>query len=192
MEQCWDADSTKRPNACTLRIEVHKLLLKFQNYQDDSQKQIISDQLQQLSNSTDQTNINYTSKIYQFENFPEPKNATEEEQEAFQSKPYSLNIPNNVDVNNEKNGNTESSKYKEINSNYIMQDDHKKQQTKKHSLDINDDDEKQDELKISDNDEYLGPFKRNWVFPRLMVYLTRVFFGPMKYLEAFVQVRMIL
>ncbi|CAG8724512.1 16057_t:CDS:2 [Rhizophagus irregularis] len=32
-----------------------------------------------------------------------------------------------------------------------MQDDHKKQQTKKHSLDINDDDEKQDELKISDN-----------------------------------------
>ncbi|POG81494.1 hypothetical protein GLOIN_2v70208 [Rhizophagus irregularis DAOM 181602=DAOM 197198] len=87
MEQCWDADSTKRPNICTLRKEVHKLLLKFQNYQDDSQKQIISDQ--------HPTNINYNSKIYQFENLPEPKNATEEEQEAFHSKPYSLNIPNN-------------------------------------------------------------------------------------------------
>ncbi|RGB30944.1 kinase-like domain-containing protein [Rhizophagus diaphanus] len=111
MEQCWDADSTKRPNICTLRKEVQKFLLKFQNYQDDSQKQIISDQHQQLSNSTDPTNINYTSKIYQFENFPEPKNATE-----------------------------------------VMQDDHKKeieQQTKKHSLDINDDDEKQDDLEIS-------------------------------------------
>ncbi|CAG8692459.1 7045_t:CDS:2, partial [Rhizophagus irregularis] len=33
-----------------------------------------------------------------------------------------------------------------------MQDDHKKEQTKKHSLDINDDDdEKQDELEISGN-----------------------------------------
>ncbi|CAB4407552.1 unnamed protein product [Rhizophagus irregularis] len=47
MEQCWDADSTKRPNACTLIKEVHRLL-KFQNYQDDSQKQIISDQNKQL------------------------------------------------------------------------------------------------------------------------------------------------
>ncbi|UZO12564.1 uncharacterized protein OCT59_004096 [Rhizophagus irregularis] len=59
-------------------------------------------------------------------------------------------------LNNEKNVNTESSEYKvsdklEINSNYVMQDDHKKEQTKKHSLDINDDDdEKQDELEISD------------------------------------------
>ncbi|PKY61524.1 hypothetical protein RhiirA4_486612 [Rhizophagus irregularis] len=60
-------------------------------------------------------------------------------------------------LNNEKNVNTESSEYKvsdklEINSNYVMQDDHKKEQTKKHSLDINDnDDEKQDELEISGN-----------------------------------------
>ncbi|PKC54035.1 hypothetical protein RhiirA1_478106 [Rhizophagus irregularis] len=52
MEQCWDADSTKRPNACTLIKE-------------------------QLSNSTDPMNINYTSKNNQFENFSEPKNATE-------------------------------------------------------------------------------------------------------------------
>ncbi|GBC27196.2 kinase-like domain-containing protein [Rhizophagus irregularis DAOM 181602=DAOM 197198] len=123
--------------------EVHKLLLKFQNYQDDSQKQIISDQ--------HPTNINYNSKIYQFENLPEPKNATEEEQEAFHSKPYSLNIPNND--SNEKNVNIESSEHKEINSNYIIQDDHKKgieQQTKKHSLDVNDDDEKQNELEITE------------------------------------------
>ncbi|CAB4406335.1 unnamed protein product [Rhizophagus irregularis] len=88
MEQCWDADSTKRPDA------------------------------------------------------------------AFHSKLYSFNIPNNIeDINNssnEKNINTKSnSVYKalgklEINSNYEIQNDHKKenkQQTKKHSLDTNDDDD---------------------------------------------------
>ncbi|PKY50007.1 hypothetical protein RhiirA4_466232 [Rhizophagus irregularis] len=70
---------------------------------------------------------NYTSKIYQFENFPEPKNATEEEQEAFHSKPYSFNIPNNIDdFNNssvEKNVNISKSNsvYKGINSNYNIQ-----------------------------------------------------------------------
>ncbi|GBC12244.2 kinase-like domain-containing protein [Rhizophagus irregularis DAOM 181602=DAOM 197198] len=37
-----------------------------------------------------------TSKIYQFENLFEPKNATEEEQEAFHSKPYDFEIPNNI------------------------------------------------------------------------------------------------
>ncbi|UZO02732.1 uncharacterized protein OCT59_021211 [Rhizophagus irregularis] len=55
-------------------------------------------------------------------------------------------------LSNEKNVNIESSEHKEINSNYIIQDDHKKgieQQTKKHSLDVNDDDEKQNELEIT-------------------------------------------
>ncbi|CAB4407540.1 unnamed protein product [Rhizophagus irregularis] len=159
MEQCWNAGSTKRPNAGTLFGEIKNLLLKFQNNQDESQKQIISNQHQQLSNyylsnSSDLMRKNCTSKIYQFENFPEPKNATLEEQEAFHSKPYSFNIPNNIeDINNssnEKNINTKSnSVYKalgklEINSNYEIQNDHKKenkQQTKKHSLDTNDDDD---------------------------------------------------
>uniref|UniRef100_U9SNN8 Protein kinase domain-containing protein n=1 Tax=Rhizophagus irregularis (strain DAOM 181602 / DAOM 197198 / MUCL 43194) TaxID=747089 RepID=U9SNN8_RHIID len=82
MEQCWNADLTKRPDVYTLWKEVKKLLLKFQSYQDESQKQIISNQHQQLSNcylvnSIDSINKNYTSKTYQFENFPEPKNATE-------------------------------------------------------------------------------------------------------------------
>uniref|UniRef100_U9U999 Uncharacterized protein n=1 Tax=Rhizophagus irregularis (strain DAOM 181602 / DAOM 197198 / MUCL 43194) TaxID=747089 RepID=U9U999_RHIID len=69
-----------------------------------------------------------------------------------------ISIDDFNNLSNEKNVNTESSEYKvdklEINSNYIIQDDHKKgieQQTKKHSLDINDDDEKQDELEISGN-----------------------------------------
>ncbi|UZO05283.1 uncharacterized protein OCT59_025641 [Rhizophagus irregularis] len=37
----------------------------------------------------------FTSKVHQFENFPEPKNATEEEQEVFHSKPYDFSISTN-------------------------------------------------------------------------------------------------
>jgi serine/threonine protein kinase len=79
MEQCWDADLTKRPDIDTLEIEIKKLLLYFQ---DKNQRNIISNQHQQLSNyylsiSIDPISKNYTSKTYTFENFPEPKNATE-------------------------------------------------------------------------------------------------------------------
>ncbi|UZO12560.1 uncharacterized protein OCT59_004092 [Rhizophagus irregularis] len=91
------------------------------------------------------------------------------------SKPYSFNIPNNIDdfnnSNIEKNVNISKSNsvYKvfeklEINSNYNIQNDYKNetavQQTKKHHLNIDDDDdvlydnlnslsEKQDNSKIS-------------------------------------------
>ncbi|CAB5364758.1 unnamed protein product [Rhizophagus irregularis] len=62
----------------------------------------------------------------------------------MQQKINSKNVDDFNNLSNEKNVNTESSEYK------VMQDDHKKeieQQTKKHSLDINDD----DELEISGN-----------------------------------------
>ncbi|CAB5352574.1 unnamed protein product [Rhizophagus irregularis] len=39
----------------------------------------------------------FTSKIHNFGNLPEPRNATEEEQEVFHSKLYDFNIPNNND-----------------------------------------------------------------------------------------------
>ncbi|CAB4478797.1 unnamed protein product [Rhizophagus irregularis] len=54
----------------------------------------------------------FTSKIHKFENLPEPKNATEEEQEAFHSKLFDFNIPKNIDdfgqssnQNNKRNSN---------------------------------------------------------------------------------------
>ncbi|CAB4466563.1 unnamed protein product [Rhizophagus irregularis] len=53
----------------------------------------------------------FTSKIHNFGNLPEPRNATEEEQEAFHSKLYDFNIPNNInDFNksNEQNSNKSS------------------------------------------------------------------------------------
>ncbi|GES90835.1 kinase-like domain-containing protein [Rhizophagus clarus] len=177
-EQCWDADPIKRPNSESLRIEMNKLLLYFQNNQNESQKQTEHQQSLNnyyINNSIYSMSENCTSKIYQFKNLPKPKNATEEEQEEFHSKPYSFNIPDDIDdfnnSSNEKNIITKSnSVYKvlfeklEINSNYVIQNDHKKenaQQSKKHSLDINDDNdvnndsnvhlEKQDDLEISND-----------------------------------------
>ncbi|RGB31876.1 kinase-like domain-containing protein [Rhizophagus diaphanus] len=170
MEQCWDADSTKRPDAYTLGNEMKKLLLYFNNNQNESSEQIISNQHQQLnnyysSNSIDSISKNYTSKTYQFENFPEPKNATEGSSNITLKHFITLkNMLTLVSFYLNKNTNRRTRRIwkLEINSNYnIQNNDYEKetvQQTKKHHLDINDDDdvydnpshsEKQDDSKIS-------------------------------------------
>ncbi|GET58682.1 kinase-like domain-containing protein [Rhizophagus irregularis DAOM 181602=DAOM 197198] len=85
----------------------------------------------------------FTSKIHNFGNLPEPKNATEEEQEVFHSKLYDFNIPNNInDFNKSNEQYSDSEKLpKEFinlqNSNKIIQ-----QQMKRKDIDI-DDDEKE-------------------------------------------------
>src|SRR5581483_2959867 len=74
MEQCWDANPTKRPNASSLEIKIRELRrLYFQN-----NKQIISNQEPNTSvKNNNFISSNYSSKIYQFKNLPEPRNATE-------------------------------------------------------------------------------------------------------------------
>ncbi|CAB4426931.1 unnamed protein product [Rhizophagus irregularis] len=50
-----------------------------------------------MENHTSSSKL-FTSKLHQFDNLPEPRNATEDEQEAFHSnKSYDFHIPNNVD-----------------------------------------------------------------------------------------------
>ncbi|CAB4380903.1 uncharacterized protein OCT59_002218 [Rhizophagus irregularis] len=41
--------------------------------------------------------MNSTSKLHQFENLPEPRNATEGNITTFYSKPYNFYIPDNID-----------------------------------------------------------------------------------------------
>jgi serine/threonine protein kinase len=72
MEQCWNADLTKRPDINTLETEMNILLIDLQNNENLQQ---LSNRY--LSNSIDSMSKYYTSKTYQFENLPEPKNATE-------------------------------------------------------------------------------------------------------------------
>ncbi|EXX69571.1 hypothetical protein RirG_094850 [Rhizophagus irregularis DAOM 197198w] len=95
MEQCWDADSTKRPDINTLVnkiVEMNRL-----NYQNElkKNKSIIEkliektrlskpkantiskvNEIDNFENSNTSSRL-FTSKVYQFKNLPEPKNATE-------------------------------------------------------------------------------------------------------------------
>ncbi|CAB5187740.1 unnamed protein product [Rhizophagus irregularis] len=69
-------------------------------YNNSSQ---ISSSSSNLSSSSKLLYSLSTSKLHQFENLPEPRNATEEEQEAFHSQPYDFEIPNNIeDLNSSK------------------------------------------------------------------------------------------
>ncbi|PKY37120.1 hypothetical protein RhiirB3_461457 [Rhizophagus irregularis] len=101
MKQCWDADPSKRPDIVTLINEIYALLQYYQNIPNEILQQEINNNLEKnrLINSSMSKHVNsklFTSKIHQFKNLPEPKNATEEEQEAFHSKSYDcFNIPDN-------------------------------------------------------------------------------------------------
>src|SRR5687767_1454280 len=74
MKQCWDADPSKRPDSHILWREVGEFKIQYQN------TNIPSESIQLKANND--LNTNYTSrilgsKVHQFENIPEPKNATE-------------------------------------------------------------------------------------------------------------------
>ncbi|GBC18124.2 kinase-like domain-containing protein [Rhizophagus irregularis DAOM 181602=DAOM 197198] len=109
MKQCWDADPLKRPNIKTLSGEIDKLNLIYQTKSNDLIQLEENDSLDINSSETYTSNSSslFTSKLHQFDNLPKPKNATEEELEAFHSKSLDFNIPDNIDdfdkVNNQKN-----------------------------------------------------------------------------------------
>ncbi|GBC12367.2 uncharacterized protein OCT59_025935 [Rhizophagus irregularis] len=91
----------------------------------------------------------FTSKIHNFGNLPEPRNATEEEQEGFHSKLYDFNIPNNSDseklpeefIKLQINSNDDE---KEITQQHVDNDDEVYNNPNLHS-------KEQDELKIPDD-----------------------------------------
>ncbi|GBB85147.1 hypothetical protein RclHR1_01170031 [Rhizophagus clarus] len=183
MEQCWDADPTKRPDINFLYGKTSEINYQNELNRNKRNKSIIKKLVEKLRLSKSKTNaisktneINiletynnstsrlFTSKIYQFKNLPEPKNATEEEQEAFHSKPYDFSIPYNIeDFDNKSNDNTSKSsdilkddsskklfkifENMQINSNNDNQVSYKEetiQQVKKHNIDDIDDEEMYD------------------------------------------------
>jgi serine/threonine protein kinase len=75
MVQCWDADPTKRPDADTLCDKISEI--NRLNYQNESNENKINDTISFETNNTSTSGRLFTSKVYQFKNFPEPKNATE-------------------------------------------------------------------------------------------------------------------
>ncbi|RIA96663.1 kinase-like domain-containing protein [Glomus cerebriforme] len=176
MKQCWDADPSKRPNINTIINVIGEIQRSY--FQDIPKElsQQINDNLENKAGNNSKTNYTssklFTSKIHQFENLPEPRNATEEEQEAFHSKPYDFNIPDNVDdFNKSSNQNTSKAsgilkvfKKLQINSNNDNQNNYEKeieeqQQTKKYNASFNDEEEIYDDKNFhsEEQDEYEIP-----------------------------------
>ncbi|GET60628.1 kinase-like domain-containing protein [Rhizophagus irregularis DAOM 181602=DAOM 197198] len=117
MKQCWDADPSKRPG--TLWEKIREIYLFYQNKPNELLTKLKEDNSLEIGDLENYTNSSklFTSKVHQFENFPEPRNATEEEQEAFHSnKSYNFHIPNNIDdfdkLNNQKNSSKKNSIFK--------------------------------------------------------------------------------
>ncbi|PKB96776.1 hypothetical protein RhiirA5_434265 [Rhizophagus irregularis] len=105
MKQCWDSDPLMRPDIDTLRNKISGINASFQNITNELDADNNLETNDSETNYTSSSRL-FTSKIHQFENFPEPINATEEEQEAFHSKPYKFSIPHNInDFSNSSNQN---------------------------------------------------------------------------------------
>ncbi|PKC53517.1 hypothetical protein RhiirA1_479140, partial [Rhizophagus irregularis] len=107
IEQCWDVDPLKRPDVYTLKNEIKKINISYQN---NPSKLVANNNLKiNKSNSLKSKDTNsalYTSQLHQFENLSEPRNATEEELEAFHSKSYDFEIPDNIEDFNKSSSRT--------------------------------------------------------------------------------------
>jgi serine/threonine protein kinase len=74
MEQCWDADPSKRLDSDTFFDKIHEM---YQSMPDEPFQPNIYNNLESNKASSNTNSILFTSKIHQFENLPEPRNATE-------------------------------------------------------------------------------------------------------------------
>ncbi|CAB4427282.1 unnamed protein product [Rhizophagus irregularis] len=111
MEQCWDANPTKRPDIITLLSKIrniHRWYCQIENEQKIISKitSINNSQLNTRFNvnssstnssffgnfSASSSNWNISSRVYNFENLPEPKNATKEEQNAYHSIQFDFDL----------------------------------------------------------------------------------------------------
>jgi hypothetical protein len=96
MEQCWDADPTKRPNAKTLYNKIDDINKSYYQSESNKNKSIIKKlakkiklfqkseqitttilEINKISRVETSSSRLFTSKTYQFKNLPEPRNATE-------------------------------------------------------------------------------------------------------------------
>ncbi|RGB42787.1 kinase-like domain-containing protein [Rhizophagus diaphanus] len=87
MEQCWDADPAKRPDINSLYNKISEIKNSYnqEHYGTFSH-----------ANVTNFSYIKSISKVHMYDNLPEPRNATEEEQEVYDSTQYDFIIPDDI------------------------------------------------------------------------------------------------
>ncbi|CAB4492102.1 kinase-like domain-containing protein [Rhizophagus irregularis DAOM 181602=DAOM 197198] len=156
---------------------MNDINLFYQSKSNESLTQPEENSNFEIENCTGSSKL-FTSKLHQFDNLPEPRNATEEQQEAFHSnKSYDFYIPNNIDDFNKssskKNSTSKVNSIFEVSSKMLSNifkissknDDYKiesmQKQIKKLHINDNDEDEahnnpnlhseEQDELELPEN-----------------------------------------
>jgi serine/threonine protein kinase len=78
MKQCWDADPSKRPDITLLSRKINEINLLYQSESNDSLIQPQENSNLKINNGSSLENFtNSTSKLHQYENLSEPRNATE-------------------------------------------------------------------------------------------------------------------
>ncbi|GES78439.1 kinase-like domain-containing protein [Rhizophagus clarus] len=93
MEQCWDADETKRPDISHLDNEIFEINKLYQQNDDDERLNVLNLNDTNISASSTNSLISSFSKIHIYGEMPEPRNFTKEEQEAYYSGQNDLSIP---------------------------------------------------------------------------------------------------
>ncbi|EXX65216.1 hypothetical protein RirG_135400 [Rhizophagus irregularis DAOM 197198w] len=77
MKECWDADPLKRPNILTLWNKINNINLHYQNMSDELFKSEMDNlEMNKVEENYTSSRL-FTSKIHNFANLPEPRNATE-------------------------------------------------------------------------------------------------------------------
>src|SRR5438034_8074217 len=76
MKQCWDSDPLKRPDIDTLLYKISEISALYQSVSDELVKVNVNLETSDLETNHTSSRL-FTSKVHQFENFPEPRNATE-------------------------------------------------------------------------------------------------------------------
>ncbi|RHZ79206.1 hypothetical protein Glove_151g117 [Diversispora epigaea] len=113
LKQCWDANPDNRPDADTIMKKIQSLIRSLYNEIDKKQEQPViqssssKPSFSQPSLTKDKSSQKIqNSKVYTFSISAQPRNATEEEQRAYETKQFDLVIPEELeqpsfnDVNN--------------------------------------------------------------------------------------------
>ncbi|RGB32317.1 kinase-like domain-containing protein [Rhizophagus diaphanus] len=97
MKQCWDADPLKRPDIGTLRWKINQINLFYQTKSNDLIQLEENDSLDMNSseNYTSSSSSLFASKLHQFDNLPEPRNATEDIQNNYKEETMQQKVKKN-------------------------------------------------------------------------------------------------
>ncbi|RHZ57521.1 hypothetical protein Glove_386g42 [Diversispora epigaea] len=92
MKQCWDANPDNRPDAYKICDKINPLIQSLYNEMDNQQEPTINSSKSNLTKDKSSEKI-LTSSVYTFSISAQPRNATEEEQLAYETKQFCFELP---------------------------------------------------------------------------------------------------